>query len=181
MDALGSHGRTHEMERMLVVVFNSEGEAYDASEVLNRLSEGSVITIYAEAIVTKNQAGAIEVNPVHHELPKGTMGGTALGSFIGLLGGPVGLAVGAATGFFIGATTDLARTRVRSDFVSAVRTVLEPGKTAVVAEIYEESTGPVDERMQALGGLVLRRDLSDVRDGAYEQEIARLQADITKR
>jgi len=166
------------MDLMLVVVFDTEGGAYDASEVLNRLNEGSVITIYAEAIITKDQAGAIEVNPVHHDLPKGTMGGTALGGFIGLLAGPVGLAVGAATGFFIGATTDLVRTRVRSDFVSAVRTVLEPGKTAVVAEIYEESTAPVDERMKALGGLVLRRELSDVRDGADEQEIARVQADI---
>jgi uncharacterized membrane protein len=94
------------------------------------------------------------------------------------LGGPVGLAMGVAAGFLIGATTDVARGQVARDFVDAVSQALEPGKTAVVAEIYEESTRHVDERMQALGGLVFRRDLSDVRDGAYETEIATIQTDI---
>jgi uncharacterized membrane protein len=168
------------MERMLVVVFDTEGGAYDASEVLNRLSEGSVITIYAEAIVTKDKNGATTVNQIHHEAPEGTLGGTALGSLIGLLAGPMGLVMGAATGLVVGATTDSARAHVSSDFVTAVSTVLEAGKAAVVAEVYEESTGPVDERMKALGGFVLRRDLADVRDGAYEEDITTIQEDIAK-
>jgi uncharacterized membrane protein len=75
----------------------------------------------------------------------------------------------------IGATLDLAGTRVDSEFLKAVLRVLEPGTSALVAETYEESTTPVDEHMQALDGLVLRRDRSDVRDAVAALEIARLQ------
>jgi uncharacterized membrane protein len=75
----------------------------------------------------------------------------------------------------LGATLDFAGTRVDSDFLAALLRALEPGKSALVAETYEESTTPVDERMQALGGFVLRRDRSDVRDAVAALEIARLQ------
>jgi len=37
-------------------------------------------------------------------------------------------------------------------------------RAAVVAEVDEEETEAVDERLQALGATVLRRDLSDLAD-----------------
>jgi len=37
-------------------------------------------------------------------------------------------------------------------------------RAAVVAEVDEEDTEAVDERLQALGATVLRRDLSDLAD-----------------
>ena len=43
-------------------------------------------------------------------------------------------------------------------------------RAAVVAEVDEEDTEAVDERLQALGATVLRRDLSDLADQEYEHE-----------
>jgi uncharacterized membrane protein len=159
------------MERMLVVVFESEAKAYEGSRVLEGMNEDGVITVHAARIVTKGQDGAIEVISRYDTVPEGAMGGTALGGLIGLLAGPAGLAVGAASGFAIGATADFARNRVVSDFVTEVEKALHPGKTAVVAEIHEESTDSVDTRMGALGGVVFRRGLADVADSNFEKHV----------
>ena len=168
------------MERMLVVIFDSEEQAYEASRALDSLNELSVIGLYADALVTKQPDGAIKVTECNHGDPQGTMGATAVGTMIGMLGGPVGLAVGAATGLVVGATADFARTRIDKDFVEEVATELGPGKTAVVAEINEGDTDSVDERMMALGGFVFRRALSDVADTEYEREVAAIKADLAR-
>jgi len=168
------------MERMLVVVFDNEAKAYEGSRALQGLGEDSIIAVHASRVVTKDPDGTTTVIKTHDALPEGTMGATAVGSLIGMFGGPVGLAVGAASGFVIGATTDLARARVADDFVRDVEQMLRPGRSAVVAAIDEESTDPVNARMTAFGGSVLRRDLSDVWDSEYEQDVAAIETDIAR-
>ena len=58
---------------------------------------------------------------------------------------------------------DLNNARVGEDFVDDVRQELQPNKFAVVAEIQEDWTTPVDSRMEAIGGKVYRRALSEVK------------------
>ncbi len=166
------------MERMLVVVFDSEAKAYHGSGVLHLLDEDGSVAVYADGVVAKDPDCTATVIKSHGVGVMGALAGTTAGSLIGLLGGPVGLAVGAATGFAAGAATDLEKTRVGREFVKEVATALAPGKAAVVAEIDEESTSPVDTRMEALGGFVFRRNLSDVADSQHEQEVAAISADI---
>jgi uncharacterized membrane protein len=165
-------GRSKAMERMLVVVLDNEDKALQAMRVLQALGEDGAIAVYATRIVIKNPSRAVEATKSYDVLPEGTMGGTAVGSLIGMFGGPVGLAVGAATGFIVGATADFARNRLIVAFVKDVEKTVSAGKVALVAEIDERSTDVVDERMKALGGSVLRHDLSDVADSVYDQEIA---------
>jgi len=168
------------MERMLVVVFDTEANAYEGSRALQSLAEDSMIAVYAIRVVAKDGSAAITITNSYDPLPQGTMGGTAVGTLIGMLGGPAGLAVGAASGFVIGATTDLVRARVGDDFIADVANALLPGKAALVAEIEEDFTDSVDARMKALGGLMFRRDLSDVADMEFEQEVAAIKADIAR-
>jgi len=127
---------------------------------------------------TRNQDGVVASADVYNALPEGTMGGTAVGSLLGLLGGPVGLAIGAGTGLLVGATADYAKRRVTTDFAQQVADKLTPGRAAVVAEVDEEETEAVNERMQTLGGVVLRRDLSDLADQEYEHEMASIKNDL---
>ncbi len=89
------------MERMLVVVFDSEAKAYEGSRALQGLGEDSIIAVHASWVVTTDSDGTTTPIKTHEALPEGTMGGTAVGSLIGMFGGPVGLAVGAASGFVI--------------------------------------------------------------------------------
>ena len=100
-----------------------------------------------------------------------------LGSVIGMFFGPVGLAVGATVGLAGGATFDLTHGAVGEDFVNDVSSALTPGKVAVVAEVEEDLTTPVDSRMEAIGGTIFRRTLSDVRHQIHQENVAAMKAD----
>ncbi|HVP68024.1 MAG TPA: DUF1269 domain-containing protein [Anaeromyxobacteraceae bacterium] len=168
------------MERMLVVVFDSEKKAYEGERALQQLDKEGSIAVYAAAVLAKGADGKISVKHGDEGGPWGTLTGTAVGSLIGLLGGPVGFAIGAASGALLGAIPDLENARVGDDFLDDVAKALTPGKVAVVAEIDEEWTAPVDARMEALGGEILRRSLSEVVEKQHERDIAAMEADLAQ-
>jgi ABC-type phosphate transport system auxiliary subunit len=99
---------------------------------------------------------------------------------LGLIGGPVGVAIGATVGMSGGALYDLAHLGIGWDFLSEVEKSLLPGKAAVVAEVWEEWTTPVDTRMEALGGVVFRRASVEVVDEQIERDVAALDAELAE-
>src|SRR5215472_6643176 len=136
------------MNRMLVIVFDNESKAYEGKKALLELdSEGSIST-YAYAVVTKNSDGTASVKQGDDTGPLGTLAGTTLGSLIGLLGGPAGVVLGATAGLSAGAAVDLHNARISDDFIDDVTKALVPNKVALVAEIEEDWTTPVDSRME---------------------------------
>ena len=168
------------MERMLAVVFDSEVRALEGARALEDLAEHGSIGVHAVRVVSKDADGKTSVISTYDPTPEGGLGGTAIGTLIGMLGGPVGLVVGAVGGFVAGAATDFGRTHVDDEFLSDVSNALTAGKTAVVAEIYEESIDAVNGSMEALGGIVYRRALSDVVDSTYEHDVAAMEADLAR-
>src|SRR3974377_44996 len=126
------------MEKMLVVVFDNETKAYEASHALIELDKEGSIAIFAEAVIQKNNDGTVSMKRADDRFPVGTTGGTAIGALIGLLGGPIGLALGAATGATAGLVSDLYVAGIDQDFLADAAAALKPGKWAVVADITEE-------------------------------------------
>jgi len=92
----------------------------------------------------------------------------------------VGVAIGATAGLFAGSLADLNNARVGADFIDDVKIELQPNKFALVAEIQEDWTTPVDSRMEALGGKVYRRALSDVTETVDAEETAAMKADLAE-
>jgi uncharacterized membrane protein len=175
------------MDKMLVVVFPTEGAAYEASKALSSLDREGSIVLYAKAVIAKDQAGRVAVKHATDEGPLGTTVGLLTGTLVGLIGGPAGAAIGATMGTFSGGMFDLARVGVGTDFVDEVAGSLQPGKVAVIAEINEEWVTPVDSRMEALGGEILRRARTEVVDAqiaseqaAVKEELADLKAEAAK-
>ena len=168
------------MERVVTVVFDNETKAYEGKSALRSLELEGEITVYADAVIIKHADGTVSVKESSEAGPVGTVLGTTLGGLIGLLGGPVGMAVGAASGLTLGGIFDLDNLRVGGDFVEDVSKSLTPNKVAVIAEIEEEWTTPVDTRMEALGGTVFRRALWDVRDEIVEEDLAAMKADLAQ-
>jgi uncharacterized membrane protein len=166
------------MDRMLVVVFDDDDKAIEGSHVLHDLDRDGYIVVYDAAIVVKKPNGTTTMRRVGEYGPLGTLTGLAVGSLIGLLGGPAGVAVGFAGGTLIGALSDFENVRVGTDFIEDATKELVPGKVALVAEIEEEEITPIDERMEALGGRVLRRSLRELKHAENEQDIATLKAEI---
>ncbi len=168
------------MDRMLVVVFDTETKAYGGKQALLQLDNEGSISLYAYAVVVKNADGTANVKQGDDPGPLGTLAGTAVGSLIGLLGGPVGFAIGATAGMVTGGAVDLHNARISEDFVADVMKVLTPGKFAVVAEVEEDWTTPVDVRMEAIGGTVFRRALSDVTHTVNEEDVTAMKADVAQ-
>jgi len=165
---------------MLVVVFDSESKAYEGQKALLQLDGEGSISVYAYAVLAKKADGTTTVKQGDDIGPIGTLVGTSFGSLIGLLGGPAGVAVGAAAGMAAGGALDLNNVGVGYDFIDDVSKVLLPNRVAVVAEIAEEWTTPVDTRMEAIGGTVFRRALSDVKDTIYQENVASMKADLAQ-
>ncbi len=166
------------MERMLVVVFNGDAKAYEASRALTQLDIEGSITIHGEAVIKKNGAGVVTVEQSQSDLPIRTVGGTAIGALIGLLGGPVGAGIGAAAGLLAGTVGDLTVAGVDADYLDDISAALTPGKSALVADISEEWITPVDDRMEALGGVVYRTTRKIVEHDQWDRDVAELRAEI---
>jgi len=168
------------MDRMLVVVFDTEPKAYEGKRALFTLENEGSISVYASAVIAKNADGTATVRTTEDAVPLGTILGTPLGSLIGLLGGPTGLAIGTAVGLLAGVTADLHNAGIGDDFVDDVKKDLLPNKFALVAEIQEDWTTPVDIRMEAIGGTVFRRALSEVKHTIHEEDVAAMKADLAQ-
>lgn len=168
------------MDRMLVVVFPTETKAYEGRRALNQLDVEGSIAVYASAVVAKNADGTTSVRSSDDSGPIGGVVGTSLGALIGLLGGPAGVIAGATAGLMGGGFADLDNVRVGEDFLDDVAKKLTPNNYAVAAEIQEDWTTPVDTRMEAIGGTVFRRALSEVNDVVNDEEITAMKADLAQ-
>jgi len=168
------------MDRMLVVVFDNESKAYEGKKALVQLDEEGSIGVYGYAVLAKNADGSATLKQGDDVGPIGSLLGTSLGSLVGVLAGPAGLAVGASAGMLAGGAFDISNAGIGADFVDDVAKVLLPNRVAVVAEIDEDWTTPVDTRMEAIGGTVFRRALSEVKDTIDEENVAAMKADLVQ-
>ncbi len=166
------------MEKMLVVVFDSESKAYQGSRALAQLDAEGSIAIYAESVIQKNDDGTVAIKQVDGDFPVRTVGGTAIGSLIGLLGGPVGVGLGMAAGALAGSIADLHVAGVGADFLDQVTAALAPGKCAVLADISEEWVTPIDTSMEKLGGAVFRTPKKSFEDEQRARDVAALRAEV---
>jgi uncharacterized membrane protein len=157
------------MNKMLVVVFDNETKAYEGINALRNLDLNGDITLYADAIVSRDASGRLHIEEESDEGPIGTTTGLFTGSLIGLLGGPIGFAVGAGVGAFTGLAFDISKDDINVGFVEEVSLALVKDKAAVLAEIDESWTVPVDKTMEELGGIVFRR----LRDEVAEDQLIR--------
>lgn len=166
------------MSKFVVIVFPSEARAYEGTRALNALHAEGSLTLYGMTVITKDAAGKASVKEAADEGPLGTPVGGLTGGLVGVFGGPIGTVAGAAAGAILGSLFDLINFGVSEDFISKVSNELQPGKTAIVAEIDETWTTPLETRMEALGATVLRTWRADFEDEQIAKEVAAQDADF---
>jgi uncharacterized membrane protein len=166
------------MDKLIIVTFDNERKAYEGSKALRELDAEGGIALYALAVIAKDATGKLTLVQAADEGPLGTAVGLVTGSLFGLLGGPVGVMLGASVGMFGGMLSDLAYVGVGEDFLNEAGQSLEPGKVAVVAEIWEDWVTPLDSRMEAMGGVVLRSSRTEFIDAEIERDAAALKAEV---
>jgi uncharacterized membrane protein len=166
------------MNKMLVGVFDSEAAAFEGLSALKDLHRGGDITLYSSAVIAKDKNGKVEVRQAADPGPVGTAVGLLTGTLIGILAGPAGLAVGASLGGLAGLVFDVNKSGVDVTFLDDVSKALTSGKFAVLAEIEENWTTPVDTRLHKLDGIVFRRLRGEVVADQLMRESAAFEADL---
>jgi uncharacterized membrane protein len=165
------------MSKFVVIVFPEEAQAYQGTRALKDLHTEGSLTLYGMAVIAKDAQGKVMVKDAVDAGPLGTAVGALVGGFVGLIGGPVGLAAGMAGGSIMGSLVDIVNIGVAEDFVIKVSNELGAGRTAIVTEIDETWTSPLDARMESLDGTVLRTWRADFEDEQIARDAAERKAD----
>lgn len=146
--------------RAITAVFHTQNEAYDAASDLDKLDKHEGFRIKQAALVTKNLKGNLTVPDTKgNNVPWGTFGGPIVGGLLGLIAGPTGAAVGAGAGLLAGWTGDLVRLGMDEDVVQSISSEMNPGDSAVIAEVDEGSTEAVDRIVASHHGRIYRTDV----------------------
>src|SRR6266511_3368516 len=120
--------------RVIVAVFATQNQAYDAARQMQNLNEDEIIRLKRGALATKDAKGNLTIPDTKGVgAAWGLLGGGLIGGLLGAMLGPVGAAagaaasaaaagaaLGAASGGVVGATVDLAEFGLSEDFIDYV-------------------------------------------------------------
>jgi uncharacterized membrane protein len=166
-------------ENVLVVTFGEDAKndtnAYQALTDLKQLDSQGQIHIVGAAVVTRDLDGRVEAkSEVGNDPYVGTASGGVIGLLVGILGGPLGVLLGGSTGLLMGSLFDLDEAETTESVLGDMSKQVRPTRTAVLAQVTEQSPEVIDAAMVRLGGEVLRRPVIDVEDEiAVAQEAQR--------
>jgi uncharacterized membrane protein len=158
---------------IVVATFDNRNQAYDTAYDIDQLDDRNV-DFKSGALVEKNRLGHVTTLDTRNLgsawVLAGNVGGALLGILIGALAGPAGVAVGSAAGAAaasgpaaggllggaVGATADVAEWGLKQGTIDEVSAMLLPGRTALVMEVEEGSTNPIDTAVRRRGSIVYR-------------------------
>jgi len=166
------------MDRILVAVFPCERQAYDGLRCLAALDQAGTITVYATAVIARDDESLMSVKKPADQGPLGGAVALLTGTLLGPLAGPAGLAVSASVGTLGRVLYDLARVGVDDDFLTEVGERLQPGTAALLAEVWEERIAEVDSRFAALGGSAVRRARGEIIEGRVGRDVVALRDEL---
>jgi uncharacterized membrane protein len=170
------------MDNYMAIVFDSDEQAFKGLHSLWNLDSTGDVTVHGAAVVHRDEYGHIDVATKDTDPGVRTIVGAGLGALLGALAGPVGSAIGiagaasiaagtaagigAAAGGAAGLTADAVKAGEHEEAAFESGFVMNPGQAAVIAEVSEDWTTPVDTTEKQLGGKVYRRPKSDVRNSS---------------
>ncbi|HWN98409.1 MAG TPA: hypothetical protein VNS63_03980 [Blastocatellia bacterium] len=157
------------MRNYVAVVFNDTSKAYEGLHALWQLDDAAEVTVHGTAVVHRDALGNFQVDTKETHPALATAVGVGVGALLGLLAGPAGAAVGAsggaaigaATGGMVGVAADLGRADTRDQAAGETGFVLGAGQSAVIADVSEDWTSPIDADAQP------RRNCLSARQGRY--------------
>jgi uncharacterized membrane protein len=151
------------VENVIAVNFNEESQAYEAMTVLKELDGQGQIALAEAAVVIRSANGAIDTKEtVGSPDFVGTASGGVFGLIVGVLGGPVGVLLGGTTGLLAGSLFDLSDEDDTDSALEEISTSLRADRTALLAQVDEQTNEVVDVALNRLGGTIVRRSMTEV-------------------
>ena len=150
-------------ENVVVVNFPDDSKAYEAMTSVRELDSQGQLRLRAAAVVARDADGGVLVkDQTGDDGLEGVATGGILGLLIGILGGPLGVLIGGATGLLVGSLFDLEDSEQSESVLGEISASVHAGRTALLAEVQEQSHAVLDAAMSHLDGEVLRRPVADV-------------------
>ncbi|MBV8425180.1 MAG: hypothetical protein JO349_08305 [Candidatus Eremiobacteraeota bacterium] len=168
------------MDNYIAIVLNDDTKAYQALHELWNLDTDGDITVHGAAVIHRDKSGYVDVRTKDTNPGLRTAIGVGIGALLGALAGPIGAAagaaaaaagtgaaIGAASGGVVGLTGDIVKATENDEAGYEAGFVLPPGKSAVIAEVTEQWTTPLDTLARSYDTQVFRKSKSVIRDNAY--------------
>jgi uncharacterized membrane protein len=162
-------------DNVLVVTFGEDPEkdenAYQALTDLKQLDSQDQIRITGAAVVSRDSEGRTNAkSEVGDDRYVGTASGGVIGLLVGIIGGPLGMLLGGTYGALVGSLFDVDEVETTESVLAEISKQVQPTRTALLAQVTEQSPEVIDAAMARLGGEVMRRPVV-----AVEEEIAAAQ------
>jgi len=162
---------------IFVATFPEESKTYQAFSEIKALGTSRQVKLEDLAIVRRGSDGRLDLPDMTSRGFGSSMAGGLIGSLIGILGGPLGVLLGWGTGALIGSLRDISEARSDLSVMRHVTENMQPGQIALMGEIEEESTAPLNTIVQRLGGEILRRPSDELERDIERAEQARSAAE----
>jgi uncharacterized membrane protein len=169
-------------DNVLVVTFGDDPKndtnAYQGLTDLKELDSQGQTKIAGAAVITRDLDGSVDIkSEVGDNSYVGTASGGVIGLLVGIIGGPLGILLGGATGLLVGSLYDMDQVDTTESVLGDISKQVHPSRTAILAQVTEQSPEVIDSAMARLGGDVMRRSVVDVEDEIAAAEKAQKTAD----
>lgn len=151
------------MENIFVVVFEDQGEAYQAFDEVKAHTDEKEYTVARVVLVQKTE-GKVEVCEGCDATCRvtSTVLGGVVGIVIGALAGPVGVIVGGAAGSFISGKITSAHIEKAIMSIEQVSKGIQEGEHALIALVQENQEGEFEKQFEAYKATIHKRDAAQV-------------------
>lgn len=170
------------MDNYVAIVVDNDSTAFDVLHAIWKLDDKGDVTVHGAAVVHRDKFGYTQVAQKDTDPGLRTALGVGIGALLGALAGPVGAAagasiaagtaagIGAAAGGIAGLTGDAIKADEHDQAAYETSFVLQPGKSAVIAEISEDWTTPIDTVAKRFGAAIYRRAKSDIHNDSWNYD-----------
>ena len=152
------------MENLVVSIFNTESQAYQAFAELKAFQQTNSTKIAQIALVKNENDRVVEkerfdfVDSTTDEALKGGL----IGGFIGLLAGPIGALYGYAAGSLYGLVEGDTIDSAETGLIDVVSNKLTDGETAIIALVQEDDEAVVNAYFTKYDTQIIRWDVATV-------------------
>lgn len=165
------------MKKVISAVFKVESEGYQALSELRNAPTNDGFEV-SEAFLIKKGQNDLKVldsfDTGAESLDDMAIGGL-LGTFVGIMGGPIGMLLGGSYGMLVGSVMDEADILDNTSIIERVSTQIMEGEVAVITLVNETEEGSVEKKLSAFTDVdVIAEDAEEIAEEInYAEKVER--------
>lgn len=151
------------MENIVVATFDQTDAALQGLREIQKLDDAGKLRLRSATVVERRTDGTWRTADDDEKAAFGaSVAGGLLGTLVGVLAGPLGMLLGGAAGLMAGEVIDISEDEARELIHEQMIRRVPPGTTALVGDVEEPVSHPLDDALGKLGAHVMRWPRAEV-------------------